>query len=236
MLLNTPAIEYSTAAEPFVYAEPETASDLTIKTEINYEANIVTVSGNVTGPASFVTMYAKAPDNRVEYSGSTAVENGSYEIKFKLTEPVNNTIYKVILKAEGMSISIPFSFEYKKRVFKKRTAGIEYEQIYSDLPDIESPVLYDVEVEVLNFTKGIYRLTIADDDFSIDPRGSAFFFWSTTEGEFSEISPDYRSVVFSADAGTGPGNVRINIGLGDNLGRVNRKTILLKGNDFDGGF
>lgn len=211
-------------------------SDITAEFQIDYSANKVTVFGDVTGSANWVTIYVESPTNRLEYIGSAKVINGEYDITFGLMEPSNNTDYTGMIKAEGMSEAIPFSFTYKFSDVRMRTAGIEYEQIHSDLPDIAPLTLNDVEVEVLNLTKGIYRLTVTDDDYSIDSRGSAFFFWSTTEGEFSEISPDFKSVVFSADAGTGCENVRIDIGIGDHLGQVDRKAILLKGNDYDGGF
>ena len=60
-----------------------------------------------------------------------------------------------------------------------------------------------------------------------------FFFWRAAEGTFSEVSNDYRSVVFTADPDTGSGNVRVIVGIGDSLGRVYRVTVLLKGNDWD---
>ena len=61
-----------------------------------------------------------------------------------------------------------------------------------------------------------------------------FFFRRAPEGTFSGESSDFRSVVVSADAGTGGRNFNVMLGVGDNLGRTYRVTIPLKGNDREG--
>ena len=112
-----------------------------------------------------------------------------------------------------------------------RRTGIEYEQSTSDYTDLTAPVIDTVQVEILNFSKGIYRLTIADGDYTIDSRGTPFFFWSTEEGTFSEETSDYRSVVFAADAGTAGKQVHVTVGIGDGLGQVSYWKISLDGNN-----
>jgi len=109
--------------------------------------------------------------------------------------------------------------------------GNEYEQTFSNLPNLTPPQINDVNIEVLNFEKGIYRLTIADGDYSVDANASPFFFWSSEEGTFSDATDNYRSVVFHSNAGMGGRMVRVAVGLGDALGRADKKAILLKGSD-----
>ena len=39
------------------------------------------------------------------------------------------------------------------------------------------------------------RLTITEDDYTCDSRGTLFF-WSSVDGDFSEATADFKSVVF----------------------------------------
>lgn len=112
-----------------------------------------------------------------------------------------------------------------------REAGIEYEQNTSSYTDLTPPSIQTVRVEVLNFFKGIYRLTITDEDYTLDSRGTPFFFWSAEEGTFSEESADYKSVVFTADPGTTGRKVRVTVGIGDGLGQVSYRNLSLDGSE-----
>lgn len=112
-----------------------------------------------------------------------------------------------------------------------RETGIEYEQNTSSYTDLTPPSINAVHVEVLNFFKGIYRLTITDEDYSLDSRGTPFFFWSAEEGTFSEESADYKSVVFTADPGTAGRKVRVTVGIGDGLGQVSYRSLSLDGSE-----
>ena len=40
------------------------------------------------------------------------------------------------------------------------------------------------------------RLTITEDDYTCDSRGTPFFFWSSVDDDFSEATTDFKSVVF----------------------------------------
>lgn len=112
-----------------------------------------------------------------------------------------------------------------------REAGVEYEQNTSSYTDLTPPSIHAVHVEVLNFFKGIYRLTITDEDYTLDSRGTPFFFWSAEEGTFSEESADYKSVVFTADPGTAGRKVRVTVGIGDGLGQVSYRNLSLDGSE-----
>ena len=109
--------------------------------------------------------------------------------------------------------------------------GFEYEQNTSSYTDLTPPSIQAVRVEVLNFFKGIYRLTITDADYTLDSCGTPFFFWSAEEGIFSEESADYKSVVFTADPGTAGRKVRVTVGIGDGLGQVSYRSLSLDGSE-----
>ena len=127
-------------------------------------------------------------------------------------------------------LPMEYKFEYKN--FAAARAGSDYEQLYSDKDEnFVEPSLIRVHVEPLNFTEGIYRLYITDDDYVVDEDANEFFFWSSDEGTFSEASSDYKSVVFRADYGTNARMVQVNVGMGDGLGNTVRSYIEVKGND-----
>jgi hypothetical protein len=72
------------------------------------------------------------------------------------------------------------------------------------------------------------RLTITEDDYTCDSRGTPFFFWSSVDGDFSEATADFKSVVFQADSdGTNPEAV-VTVGVGDGLGQVSKKILKIK--------
>ena len=71
------------------------------------------------------------------------------------------------------------------------------------------------------------RLTITEDDYTCDSRGTLFF-WSSVDGDFSEATADFKSVVFQADSdGTNPEAV-VTVGVGDGLGQVSKKILKIK--------
>jgi len=102
--------------------------------------------------------------------------------------------------------------------------------------DLITPDIFDVDVEVLSFIAGIYRITISPEHFTIDPRATPFIFWESYEGTFDDVhrySEDHVSFIFRANPGTGGRNVRVIIGIEDNFGQVVRMAVVLKGNDMD---
>lgn len=116
------------------------------------------------------------------------------------------------------------------------SVGLEYEQKSPEEDDpnfqnLTPPSINAVRMEILNFSKGIYRLTITNDDYIFDSRGSSFFFWEANNGTFSEVSPDYKSVVFTANSSTTDDNVYVYVELGDGLGQADKKKIFLKGSE-----
>ena len=69
---------------------------------------------------------------------------------------------------------------------------------------------------------------------TLDPRADAFFFWSSNEGFFTDVyeySDDRVSFIFNANLGTQGRDVRLIIGVGDNLGQTDRVAVYLRGND-----
>jgi hypothetical protein len=116
----------------------------------------------------------------------------------------------------------------------KRMAGIEYEQVYSYEPGLTPPEINIINIDVLDFSKGIYRLSVLMEDCTLDSTANPFFFWSSTNGMFEDAktAPDgSMTLIFKADQGTGDKDVIVIVGLGDGLGRIDRKVLALKGND-----
>ncbi|MCL2201933.1 MAG: S-layer homology domain-containing protein [Oscillospiraceae bacterium] len=112
--------------------------------------------------------------------------------------------------------------------------GIEFEQISVNLPGLIAPSLNHVRIEALNFIRGIYELTFASEYITIDSRGVPFFFWNSPHGIFDNYTRNTDgsiSVVFRASADTFDQSVYVVVGLGDNLGQVDRRLLVLKGND-----
>lgn len=115
-----------------------------------------------------------------------------------------------------------------------RTMGFEYEQTYDINSDIIKPEIIGADVQILDKEKGTYKITINPNQFICDEAGTPFFFWSAREGVFSEPSENYNSVIFQADEGTGHRQVKVIVGIGDGLGYVDKKAILLDGNKTGG--
>jgi|GEM_PF-2842002 len=113
--------------------------------------------------------------------------------------------------------------------------GIEFEQQFAyHLTDLIPPSIDYVDVEVLDFIRGIYRVTLSTDNCTLDPRAEPFFFWGSPDGiidDVVEYGPDAVSFTFSANPGTGGREVYLLVGVGDNLGQVARLAVVLKGND-----
>lgn len=115
-----------------------------------------------------------------------------------------------------------------------RTMGFEYEQTYNIDSNVVKPEITGANVEILDAEAGLYRITITDDQYVCDDNAAPFFFWSAREGVFSEPSDNYNSVIFQADEGTGHRQVKVIVGIGDGLGYVDKKAILLDGNKTGG--
>ena len=95
--------------------------------------------------------------------------------------------------------------------------------------------LNTVDVEVLHFIRGIYRITVTPEHYTIDPSLTPFFFWSSEYGTFSDIVNESNGILeltFYADVGTSNRNVTVIIGIEDGFGRFNSRSIVLKGNDW----
>ena len=128
----------------------------------------------------------------------------------------------------------PYKIVITKSTRINRTAGLEYEQVYSDIPDLDAPSIDNVNVDILDFVKGIYQISISPSDCTLDLMAEPFFFLKAAEGTFSfyTLNGDgSMSVIFAADPETGGRNVRVVVGVGDGLGQVDRREVLLKGND-----
>lgn len=132
----------------------------------------------------------------------------------------------------GENVDIPAEDE---EYIPVRTMGFEYEQRYDISGDIVKPEITGASVKVLDKESGKYQITIKDSQFVCDENANPFFFWSAREGVFSEPSDNFNSVIFQADKGTGHRQVKVIIGIGDGLGYVDKKAILLDGNKTDGG-
>jgi hypothetical protein len=105
-------------------------------------------------------------------------------------------------------------------------AGIEYEQEHSALPDLVPPRINNVHTETLE--PGLYKLSVSPSDCSLDVRANPFFFFSTADGtldDYTIAADGSASVVFRpSDRGS-----EVTVGVGDGLGYIHRKTVLLEG-------
>lgn len=111
-------------------------------------------------------------------------------------------------------------------------AGVEYEQIYLDLPDLIPPTINNVEITTLDPVNGIYRLSVSSADCTLDSRAVPFFFFNSWEGVFENYTVganDLTSVVFKVSPNIGGRKAWVVVGVGDGLGQIHRKTILLEG-------
>lgn len=129
---------------------------------------------------------------------------------------VNNTYtYDCITDTSAIDKSIPI-----------RSIGFEYEQGMDGI--VQAPEITDVDAKIIDKEKGVYQLTVRG--YSRDPRSIPFFFWSSKEGTFTGVSPDYKTVTFYADPGTGDRDVKVVVGMGDGRGYVSKKSFKLPGN------
>ena len=123
-------------------------------------------------------------------------------------------------------------------VISRRHGEARVQTFAYHLEDLQPPAIDNVNVEVLNFVSGIYRITISVNDVTLDPRATEpFFFWGSQYGTFSEIidyMEDWASFVFSANPGTYNRNITLMVGVGDGLGQIERRGVVLKGNDMPG--
>ena len=108
--------------------------------------------------------------------------------------------------------------------------GIEFEQQFMyDMPNLIPPKIHYIDLEVLHFERGIYRITMHLADTTLDPRAQfPFFFWHSSGGRFVNLiddQPEYAEFVFMANPGTFEQDVRIVIGIGDGLGQVYRGVV-----------
>ena len=114
--------------------------------------------------------------------------------------------------------------------------GTEFIQHFNDeLGNLVEPHINDIDIEMLSYIYGIYRITLSTSNVTLDSRAETpFFFWNSNEGVFDEIIEydNYNvSFIFSANEDTAGRNVRLVIGIGDSLGQVDRVAVYLKGND-----
>ena len=146
---------------------------------------------------------------------------GDREITFETPKDASGRIISV----NGNGKIRPVTYEDAGSGAMGAFAGVEYEQVYSDLPDLMPPALNNVGVESLE--AGRYRLSVSGADYSIDPRGAAFFFFSSWEGSFEEYIENTDgsvSVIFNVSPDVA--NARVHAGVGDGLGQSGRKTVL----------
>ena len=112
-------------------------------------------------------------------------------------------------------------------------AGRKLEPKYSeDEPDdYVKPKIVKINVEILNFVTGIYRLALEDEGIILDGRAEYWITWNSPDGTFEELSEDCRSVVFYADLNTADRNAILYVEVNDNFGNNSNERIGgLKGN------
>lgn len=112
-----------------------------------------------------------------------------------------------------------------------RKIGYEYEQTQQYTVVNDPPVINNIHARVIDGKKGIYELYLEEGDYTCDSRSIPFFFWSAREGSFVSASDNFSRVIFYADPGTGDRQVKVVVGIGDGRGYVDRKAVLLNGNN-----
>ena len=147
---------------------------------------------------------------------------GGYEL---MKDVVTDKVYicDCITEINNTSLDIPI-----------RNIGFEYEQnILSET--VKTPEILGVKAKVIDKTQGIYELSVDEGLYNSDQRSVPVFFWSSREGMFRALSDNYSKVKFYADPNTGDRKVKVIVGIGDGRGYVDRKAILLDGNNATGG-
>lgn len=115
-----------------------------------------------------------------------------------------------------------------------RSMGFEYEQ-NAVTGTVKAPEILGVKAKVIDRTQGIYELSVDEGLYNSDQRSVPVFFWSSREGTFRTLSDNYSRVKFYSDPNTGNRKVKVIVGIGDGRGYVDRKAILLDGNNLTGG-
>ena len=116
-----------------------------------------------------------------------------------------------------------------------RSLGMEYDQLYpNSAPDVY-PEITAVSMSVIDEANDVYQLTIRDDQFICSDKGKPFFFWNARQGTFLPVDGynDYRSVRFTVDPDALGKQVKVVVGIGDGLGYIDRKTVLINSVDPD---
>lgn len=114
--------------------------------------------------------------------------------------------------------------------------GTEFTQQFRyDLDELVAPFIDDIEIEMLSYLEGVYRVNLSLTNVTLDSRAETpFFFWHSNEGTFEDLDvyqADAAGFTFSSNPDTAGRNVRVIIGVGDSLGQVDRVAVYLKGND-----
>lgn len=176
---------------------------------------------NITGQAEF-----KVYDSLLSLFEMTPVD-GKYNFEA-------NKSYYIKVSGTLENLTPVYSFQLEKPLSH---LGAEYEQIKSDLPNLTAPKITDVGVDVLNFVNGKYKITLDIDDCIYDSRAqNTFFYWESADGTISDATVNADgsiSFTYQANKGTGDRTVRLVIGFGDGLGQIDRKALLLKGNEVE---
>ena len=114
-----------------------------------------------------------------------------------------------------------------------RSIGFEYDQIYpNNDSSVAAPEINAVTVKIIDEQNGKYRLSVKDDQYNVDDNSTnPFFFWSAREGTFlpDNTCSDYSSVYFTVDESALNKKVKVIVGVGDGLGYVDKKAIILQG-------
>ena len=103
--------------------------------------------------------------------------------------------------------------------------GREYEQTFRHLINHISPRINHVNVGA---GTAVRSLNVSGVDCRFDPRSNPFLFFNTREGTFENYRSNAdgtASVDFRANQGTSTGQRWVEVGLGDSLGRVGRRTV-----------
>lgn len=145
---------------------------------------------------------------------------------YEFTEVNKDSVIIEVTAADGVTKK-EYKVEVELEVPVSRTAGDEYEQRVDLAEGTIRPEINYVNVEVIDSSKGHYRLTV--EDYTIDPDGEEFFFWEAKEGVFTNVSNNVKTVEFIADKNTYGRRISVVVTIGDGLGYVGRYKLWLEG-------
>ena len=191
----------------------------------------------MSGEAAIARMLSVLSERNAEAAGPGDIMLGTvtsvepFELKIDGIS-VTFTAAEVVVNESLLAHTRRGRIEGQAYMKREAFAGVEYEQVYSDLPGLIEPIINHVNVEAQDSAS--YRLVVSRADCTLDSKANPFFFFYATGGVFEDYivgENGSASVTFRVDPGPGGRHAQVIAGVADGLGQIHRKSILLKGAD-----